>query len=483
MSYKNRLRCSLIAALVTATVFATTAQAQKKIPVLPMKEQTKYRSAANDILKGKAPFSKKAIEGYYLRSLLAPLTQESVDKNAVSSARSTIVLNLSNAYAKNPQVYPKLRSLIYAYTSELIKPGYSHVARYNAMLILGTLNEKEGTKQSLPKGHAGSLKKLYLGMKQNESDAVKVAALVGLKRHAGLDRAGSKMSGGAKLAVIKAAVALIESECPATRSKSGHEWMQRQAMDLLGTFGWAGKDGAIAKQMDSIIQDEKASIAKRCSAMEALAQLRMSNPPAGMDVDASAKGIGTTTIEVCKIIGDRLAKRFDEREKAGGVAGGAGAYGGGGGGGGYPGGGGAGGYPGGGGGGSDGGYGAAYGGGGGGDGGYGGAYGGGLDDDEEEKPKEDDLLTEARRDTKFRITSVQRANAVLKRLSPQDPTISDLDKLVKALMTDIDAEDLPAKTFKDTLDTMVADIEDLFGIESVEPEEKQAQPAKVARRR
>ena len=174
-------------------------------------------------------------------------------------------------------------------------------------------------------------------------------------RHAELNQAGVPMDAKVKQAVVREVFRIASSACPDHRSESGHEWIQRRAMQILGAFGEPGKNNAIAKSLAVVAVDEEASVAKRCAAIDALAQLRIASAD-GLDVEDAKRGLATTTVQVCRIVNKRLETRYIERERnGGGFEAGGGAYGGGGDGGGY--GGGGGGYGGGGYGGGGGGYG------------------------------------------------------------------------------------------------------------------------------
>ena len=121
---------------------------------------------------------------------------------------------------------------------------------------------------------------------------------------------------------------------------------------------------------------------------------------------------------------------------------------------------------------------AGYGGGGGrGGGGYGsgygsgyggGAYGGSEEEEEPKGPTEDPLLTEARRELKFRLGCVTKGVAQVRKLSPKDRGAADLDELIKQLLTSIDQEELDINDFRDSVESLAADLADTYDIETEE---------------
>ncbi len=181
------------------------------------------------------------------------------------------------------------------------------------MMIIGALNEKEGvtkgTNRSLPKPMVKALKTMLDELKSpDQIDAVRVAALIGILRHAKLSRAGVTMHPAAQNLVTRQAVELLKSPCPSNRTKSAHEWMQRREMEILGALGSAGTNSEIVKSLDATIRDENASIAKRCSAIDAMSNLKIVSDP-GIDIEKTTLGLGTITATTLRPWSSALIQR------------------------------------------------------------------------------------------------------------------------------------------------------------------------------
>ena len=420
--------------------------------------------AAGPFSKGE-PFDAKAAQDYYIRSAIIGKANRT-EKEGVSLGlvKPTIMRDLESVYKSNPQTHASLVKGLGSWCNSLANSKkYNHSTRYVSMLVVGGLNERESSKTNpVPVPYKGAYSPLYKAItsKTLDSDPVRVAALIGLKRHADLHRAGSRMPSKYAQAFVGALVKFVESECPPDRSLEGHDWMQRIAIETLGSLGSAGKNNAIAKVIDAAIRDEDASISKRCAAIEALARLNIKSVD-NMNVEKTKLGLATTTALVCRKVSNQLVLRWQERENNGGGFEGGGGYGGGYGGGGYGGGGygGEGGYGGGG-------YGGGgYGGGGyGGEGGYGGGYGGA--EEEEEEPKEDPLLTEARRELKYRLGCIDKGIKRFVALAPEDAELAELGTQVAEILAEIDADEIKLNAFNTKVATLADTLEGEYDIET-----------------
>ena len=496
----NIPRLAVVVFLALATVVPAFAQQKKYRAVTPLpKSQTE--PAIRKIIRGEAPYDKKAADDYYRKTLLASLTlpaRASSDQSRVREGlsygqiKSSIMRQLEAVSRKNPATHAALVKDLLSWCAGFSNPknGFSPVVQYNAMLIVASLNDKEPTNSSLPVPSQKAYGTLYKGL-SSPSDPVVVASLIGVHRHAELHRLGSKMPDRAKSLFAQAAYKLVTSDCPSSRSLSGHEWMQRRAMQILAAFGEPGNGNEVAKSLDKIILDPNATIAARCTAVDALADLNMASVD-GIDLPKTTVSLATTTALICREVSTRLAVRWNERENTGGgYAGGGGGYGGyGGAGGGYGGaGGGYGGYGGGatsgdgyggGGGRSSGGDGYGGYGGGGGYGGYGGY--GDSEDEEEKKPPEDPLLTEARRDLKFRLGCLNKGIRQLLKLSPESRKLEGLGEQIDEILKEADEEDLKIGAFQQSVAKTAVSVETAFDIQTEEEKAKRIEELRALRR-
>jgi len=314
--------------------------AQRRIK--PLAKNTTQREAAK-FVNGDTGYNKTAAMNYYVKYLLAKTMAPQVSNGlSLGDVKILVMRDLEKAYAKNPATHAAMIADLHSWCKNIstakpdAKENYPFPTQYAAMLIVGALNEKEATRSSIPVPYKGTYGTLYRGM-SSPSDPVQVAALIGILRHAELHRAGSRMDSKYAQGFANAALKIAESECPASRSKSGHDWIQGLAIQILGELGWAGKNNAIATVMNKTVHNKEASVSKRCAAIEALSKLNIKSAE-GLNVEKATKGLGITTAYVCREVSTRLLNRYHDREQNGGgyEGGGAsagGAYGGGGGGG------------------------------------------------------------------------------------------------------------------------------------------------------
>jgi len=168
--------------------------------------------------------------------------------------------------------YDRLLEMTFNYMSTASGQGYHPAVRYNAMMVLGDLNVQEfppGSKNAV-QPYPAAQKVLLQALTSSDSDAVRVAALVGLMRHASLGIADPQVRDGQ---FIPALLALARSTPPAARSAEGHAWLRAMAIDVLGALRSVGPDGSVALAMVTIVGDKDAPLLTRLAAARALGGL------------------------------------------------------------------------------------------------------------------------------------------------------------------------------------------------------------------
>lgn len=172
---------------------------------------------------------------------------------------------LAAAVAQDPQVYRKLADLLLAFMVPLSKGAEYHpLTRYNAMLAIAEANVPE------------TVPILVSTVKDSKQlDAVKVAAMIGLSRHANANIVGIADADAAKL-VTDAMVAIAAAPVAEGDKADGQIWMRGQAAEVLGLLGSPGRDGAVATALEKMIGDATLPVSQRCKAAHALGQLNWS---------------------------------------------------------------------------------------------------------------------------------------------------------------------------------------------------------------
>ncbi len=179
---------------------------------------------------------------------------------------------------KSGPPYDRLLRLTLDYMTKLIGPEYHPAVRYNATVVLGELNVQElapgarGLVQPLP----AALKILVDAVKNTDSDAVRVAALIGLARHAGLVAAERQARPGAQdppaweSQIVPMLLDVAKSPPPPGRSPDGHGWIRALAIEVLAALRSLGPNGSVVTTLAAIVADKAAPMMTRCAAARAL---------------------------------------------------------------------------------------------------------------------------------------------------------------------------------------------------------------------
>ncbi len=144
---------------------------------------------------------------------------------------------------------------------------YHPGTRYNAMLAIGELNQTEPQGATPPVPLAKALPLLVDALGDAKyPDAVKVAALIGINRHAklGIANAQKQSIADRMLEIAK------EKAPPEDRTPEGHAWMRVLAIDTLGALGLPGNQNVVVTTMASIVGDESENMSTRAAAAQAL---------------------------------------------------------------------------------------------------------------------------------------------------------------------------------------------------------------------
>jgi hypothetical protein len=216
-------------------------------------------------------------------------------KNATKLTSWRKELRTNCVRAKAGPVHDRLNEVVLEVLSKKVKNRkYAPVFLVNAMMAIGELNSVEGSNPTpLPQALPVLLE--TLGDAQ-QLDAVKVAALNGIKRHV--------VSGVKDPTIAKAVFKLASTE----DSEVAKAWMRAQAIEILGFLSSPGQNNQVINLLQSIIADKKATLRLRCTAAEALGQINLSNA-AGVKADALISALAQLMKDGCdeqlKIVKDK----------------------------------------------------------------------------------------------------------------------------------------------------------------------------------
>ena len=209
-----------------------------------------------------------------------------LEENLSKLPAMRVLLGRERATAGNApekEVHTALNQILLAGFQELLNDDQlSIVLRYNAILEIAALNEKE-----LPPGGRGVavplpatlplLRKVF----EDESapDALRLGALLGLERHVSLGEPSV-----ADLDAIQAAMfkTFSQRETPTTRDTPVHLWIRRRAADVLGAIGKPGTTAGGTEVLEALLTDvenEEAPVKFRCQLAFNLGQLDYSGAP------------------------------------------------------------------------------------------------------------------------------------------------------------------------------------------------------------
>jgi len=205
---------------------------------------------------------------------------------------------------KSGPPYERLLNMALVFLTNISKSGYHPAVRFNAMLMLGELNVQEnppGSKAPIVPLPAAT-KVLLDALKNSDSDAVKVAVLLGLLRHA-QQAAGGVGLADAQVRNVEALPALLElakSAPPAGRSRSGHGWMRAIAIDILAALRLTGPNGSVVTALVEIAGDKTAPMITRMAAARALGALDYQGF-AQLSPSQIATPLGQLAIDACGV--------------------------------------------------------------------------------------------------------------------------------------------------------------------------------------
>lgn len=279
----------------------------------------KMRGQVRGILEGKGTFDEVLVNGYFEKILFAEMTQTSdEDFEQLPKRRQDFFTQFvyraapsMHTHLVNNITLPRMQQIVENKTFKDEEATWHPAVRYNAMLIIGRLNSAEAVTRGnvkLPVAHAGA--RAYMLDKFTDpalDDGIRVAALLGLLRHAELDgqlAAGERMDGKQKRDIINAMKDVIDAP-PGNRTPEGHAWLQRRAIQVLGALRDPGAVeaetpvGGVAALLMGIINDESKRMSYRCAAAAAYGKL-VFPPSAKFDKVRAVDDLARIAVKACQ---------------------------------------------------------------------------------------------------------------------------------------------------------------------------------------
>lgn len=274
-------------------------------------QEQKYRSAIRQILGGTASLnadasSRRNFRNYFLQYLFPLWTTEEGLKN-VASDRVNFLRDLQNH--KNPEAHTELINLTLPAMRRIVEdPAYRLATRYNAMLVISSLNDQEPNNtvvpQTLPEPMQLALPVIYQQFRKADNhDSLRIAALIGLSRHLEWDNYKDqnrpRIPPAARTEILKELTMLADAkEPPEGRDAQVHNWMRRRAIEALANACLTTPDPGIVTTMEKLVKDDSEAVNIRTTAVHMFGRMSL-QPPVKVDLAALAKDLGYVALVAC----------------------------------------------------------------------------------------------------------------------------------------------------------------------------------------
>jgi hypothetical protein len=294
------------------------------------KEVVARRGEKDQVIFGRVGYSDR-FDAWYKNYLFPSMATEEL-LGDIYEKRAMINKDLEQA---SDSVHQVLLNLIYPEATRRVTENYHPSVRFNAMLIVGDLNQTEAHVVGGARYPAIRLPQAFDFMvdefkKPDQLDAVRLAAMVGIQRHLFLVRqrpADQPILDARKAEVASLMKALLDEKTPpAGRTADGHAWLRRKAADVLATLGAVGDNHSIFDSLVRIVGDAEEPLSLRCTAAQALGELVYTDVT-GIDALATARQLGALAAFACRTEDTRAKdeqKTMEEETSTGARMGGAG---------------------------------------------------------------------------------------------------------------------------------------------------------------
>jgi hypothetical protein len=311
-----------------ATAPPAAATKYQTIPVHPalagntaQARQVRNRVAAEvrGMLRGDLKLDEEAnkakFDGWYVQYLFASMTQP--ENLATLDITRQRFLRQDLGFAREQTVHDYLvKDLTLPQMTAIVRGNFHPAVRYNAMLIISNLNIVEVPTSGQRRPPIPLLDSLVVITEElqndKQSDAVKLAAWVGLLRHVQLNRINQQIPPNAVQIIRTTATKLLaKKDPPAGRSLRGHVWMQRRAIEVLAAVETPGAPGDVISQIEAMAANDQAPLSLRLTAARSLGNL-----PYGAGTKATPGGSATHLGALAAVICRTEMSRVEEEKEA-----------------------------------------------------------------------------------------------------------------------------------------------------------------------
>jgi len=259
------------------------AQRKQKIPVLRMLKNNKF-----------APGQQQMFDTYYKEYALKRWGDKDY-RHQLPKFRAELANELKTG--KSGLVHDYLLELAMPFLLDLAKKNYHPAVRYNAMLMIGDLNAVDSMTVREPTvPYPDALPVLLEAVAdENQIDAVKVAALLGIVRHAALGGIDPQL----RNQVVDVMLQQATTKAVAGRSAEGQAWIRAIAIEGLAALRGTNAEARIANALADIVVEKETPFLTRCAAARALGKLDY-QAAVGVDPVQLATRLGQLAADACQ---------------------------------------------------------------------------------------------------------------------------------------------------------------------------------------
>jgi hypothetical protein len=324
----NARLCLVAAAAVVFVAGLATAASAQQYQADPINEALgKQGASIQAMAKDPAKYTagQQQFDEYFTGYYFPAMTRHSEEDLAKLGALRYDLFNRILWATQNEDLQSHLSKLAFdGMKSIAVKPIYHPAVRYNAILVIGMLDDKYGIDTASNKRPPKPQEEANKFLLQVIDAAVKgkavppslvVGALVGLERHA---QYHDGLSSNQIQAMTDMAIALATKNPPLPDVDSKvAEWIRIQAATVLAKLGSVGLDGHALDALVNVLADNKLTLDGRCEVAGLLGQINFKD--AKVDGKATTDKVLQLAVEVAQAQ-DKVAKDFQEQSLTGGGA-------------------------------------------------------------------------------------------------------------------------------------------------------------------
>lgn len=285
--------------------------------------RSKQKTAKTQIVMGRLRLAnnQQVFESWY-REYVFPAMASRQHLGEIYQHRKELANDLQRA--ADSETHQFLRELAYEEASQRVTGNYHPAVRFNAMLIIGNLNQVELKRAErlppvrLPQAFDFLLDELQ---KPDQLEVLQLGAMLGIERHLRLVRERPQdqpIPGAQKAEVVDLMQAMAsETSPPDERTQEVHTWLRRRALEVLGTVGQVGEDREVFNLLVDLVSDPDEPTALRCTAARVMAGLDYT------EVDVSdvkpaetAQKLGALAVQACLNEAAWVEEQQDELEES-----------------------------------------------------------------------------------------------------------------------------------------------------------------------